>query len=182
MRLAAIGDSLTEGYPFGPEASWVTYLSEKLKTEVYNRGINGDFTAGMLERFERDVLSCRPTHVIILGGANDAYELLPLEQVSPNFQRMTELCLRERIVPILALPTPSLLPSEERFLIDYRAWLRDYAAKNSFLLLDFYSQLQSLIEQGKASELFVDEVHPSIKGYSMLGRIAWESLENWRLT
>lgn len=181
MKLVAIGDSITEGYPFSRQESWVEYLAEELKCEVINQGINGDFTKGMLERFERDVLAFMPTHVIVLGGANDAYEEISLDQVSENFRRMIESSQRKNIIPILGLPTPSLLPEEERFLVDYRKWLVEYAAEKSILMIDFYSPFRLRINRGQAAELFVDEVHPSKKGYMFMGEIASQTWKKWKI-
>ncbi|WP_407312917.1 GDSL-type esterase/lipase family protein [Desulfosporosinus sp. SB140] len=179
MKLVAIGDSITEGYPFSSMESWVEHLAKELKCEVVNQGINGDFTLGMLERFERDVLSCAPTHVIILGGANDAYEQIPLDQVSPNFIKMVRLCAKQEVTPILGLPTPSLLAEEERVLIEYRNWLIKYAAKNCIPVIDFYSPFLLRIQEGRAAEFYVDEVHPSIKGYALMGEVAAQSWKNF---
>lgn len=181
MKLVAIGDSITEGYPFSRQESWVEYLAKELKCEVFNQGINGDFTRGMLERFERDVLSYTPTHVIILGGANDAYEQITLDRVSLNFIGMIELCEKQGIVPILGLPTPSLLPEEERFLIDYRKWIADYADRKSIRVIDFYSLFLYKIQEGQAAELLIDEVHPSIKGYDLMGEVAARTWKNMSL-
>ncbi|KLU65480.1 esterase TesA precursor [Desulfosporosinus acididurans] len=181
MKLVAIGDSITEGYPFSRQESWVKYLAEELKCEVINQGIKGDFTKGMLERFERDVLTYMPTHVIVLGGANDAYEEISLKQVSENFRRMIELSKKKNIIPILGLPTPSLLPEEERFLEDYRKWLIEYAAKESILMIDFYSPFRLRINAGQAAELFVDEVHPSKMGYAFMGEIASQIWKSWKI-
>ncbi|AFM40047.1 lysophospholipase L1-like esterase [Desulfosporosinus acidiphilus SJ4] len=181
MKLVAIGDSITEGYPFGREKSWVEYLAKELKCEVINQGNNGDFTKGMLHRFERDVLSYAPTHVIILGGANDAYEEISLEQVSSNFVRMIEMCHKQGAIPILGMPTPSLMAEEERFLEDYRKWFADYATKKSIRIIDFFSPFQHKIKSGQAAEFFVDEVHPSIRGYAFMGEIASQTWNRWEI-
>ncbi|MDQ7094853.1 GDSL-type esterase/lipase family protein [Desulfosporosinus sp. PR] len=178
MKLVAIGDSITEGYPFSPLQSWVEHLAKALKCEILNQGINGDFTRGMFKRFERDVLSCAPTHIMILGGANDAYEQIPLEQVSSNFREMVSLCTQQGVSPILGLPTPSLLAAEESVLIEYRNWLREYAAQNCLTVIDFYSPFRLRIRAGQAAALYVDEVHPSLQGYALMGEIAAQSWHN----
>jgi len=100
IKIVAMGDSITEGYPFTNQESWVEYLAQELKCQVLNQGICGDSTSGMRERFQRDVLDHAPTHVIILGGANDAYEKIHLESVSANFKAMEESCRQNGIIPI----------------------------------------------------------------------------------
>ena len=178
MKIVAIGDSITEGYPFSNQESWVEHLAQVLKCQVLNRGICGDFTGGMRERFQRDVLAYAPSHVIILGGANDADEQIHLDRVSPNFMAMVGMCRQHGIIPILGLPTPSLIPEEEQFLGEYRKWLKSYADKNSIMIIDFYSPFLNRIREGQATQLFVDDVHPSIEGYVLMGEVAITSLKS----
>lgn len=172
MKIVAMGDSITEGYPFSNQESWVAILAQDLNCQVLNQGICGDFTSGMRERFQRDVLPYAPSHVIILGGANDAYDKIPLENVSASFKAMVELCRQHGIIPILGLPTPSLLVEEEQFLEVYRNWLKSYAAEKDIMVVDFYSPFLDRIGAGQGAKLFVDEVHPSLEGYALMGEVA----------
>ncbi len=55
MKIVAIGNSITERYPFSNQESWVEHLAQGLKCHVLNQGICGDFTSGMCKRFQRDV-------------------------------------------------------------------------------------------------------------------------------
>ena len=176
MKIVAIGDSITEGYPFSNQESWVGHLAQQVKGHVLNQGICGDFTSGMCKRFQRDVLDHGPTHVIILGGANDAFEKIRLESVSANFMAMEESARQNGIIPIFGLPTPSLLPEEELFLVEYRNWLKGYADEKGVSLIDFYSPFLDKVRVDNGALLFVDEVHPSIAGYALMGEVAIRSL------
>lgn len=180
MKIVAIGDSITEGYPFSRQVSWVEYAARELELEILNQGICGDLTMGMCERFQRDVLDYNPTHVIILGGANDAFEGYPPAEVSSNFKEMVKKSRQHGIIPILGLPTPSLLPAEEVFLAEYRSWMRGYAGRENILCIDFYTPFQAAVQAGLAEKLFVDEVHPSIEGYKLMGEIVVQSADVFR--
>ncbi|SDG98623.1 SGNH/GDSL hydrolase family protein [Desulfosporosinus hippei] len=177
MKVVAIGDSITEGYPYTPQESWVTYLAQELQCEVINKGINGNLTQEMNARFEGDVLSNNPTYVIILGGTNDAYVKYPLENVTPHFSAMVKMSREHGIIPILGLPTPSLVADDEVFLRQYRGWLTDCAKINSLPLIDFYTPYSKRLEAGEEAKLFVDEVHPSLDGYRFMAEIAIHSLK-----
>lgn len=172
MKLVAIGDSITEGYPFSKQNSWVEYLAQELKLDILNQGICGDLTHGMRARFPQDVLAHIPTHVIILGGANDAYAGYSLAEVSANIETMVNMSREHGVQPILGLPTPSLLASEEKLLMQYRTWLKDYAAGEGIVWVDFYTPFVAVINQGQANRIFVDEVHPSLEGYRLMGETA----------
>lgn len=178
MKIVAMGDSITEGYPFTNLESWVEHLAQELKCPVINQGICGDLTSGMRERFHRDVLDHSPSHVIILGGANDAHEQIQMESVGANFIAMVELCEEHAIIPIFGLPTPSLLPKEEQFLKEYRNWLKHYADEKSIMVVDFNSRFLDRIGAGQGAQLFDDEVHPSIEGYTLMGEVAIQCLKN----
>lgn len=178
MKIVAIGDSITVGYPFTNQESWVEYLAQALKCQVLNQGICGDFTSGMRKRFKRDVLAYAPSHVIILGGANDAYEKISLKSVSANFKAMEESCRQNGIIPILGLPTPSLLPKEEQFLMEYRNWLESYADEKDIMVVDFYSPFLDQIGAGQGARLFDDDVHPSIEGYALMGEVSVKALQD----
>jgi acyl-CoA thioesterase-1 len=179
LKIVAMGDSLTEGFPFFNQASaWIEDIAEKFKCPVINRGISGDTTSGMRMRFQRDVLSEDPTHVIILGGSNDAWERIPLTRVSANFIAMVEMCEQSGIVPILGLPIPCCYPTMERFLNEYCDWIKNFAAEKGLLVIDFYTPFMDRILEGEGDELFVDDAHPSIIGYELMGEVAVRSLES----
>jgi len=132
----------------------------------------------MCERFHRDVLDHAPSHVIILGGANDAYEQIHVESVGANFIAMVKLCEQHAIIPILGLPTPSLLPKEEQYLKEYRNWLQRYADERDIMVVDFYSPFVDRIAAGQGTQLFADEVHPSIEGYALMGEVVVQCLKS----
>ena len=46
-----LGDSLTFGYGVKPKDNWVHKLSEYLKLNILNKGVNGNPTTDMLCRY-----------------------------------------------------------------------------------------------------------------------------------
>src|SRR3954466_3258451 len=88
IRIVALGDSTTAGTPAfrspieappagsGDEQSQYAYWLMRAHPEwdVRNRGVNGERTAEIAMRFDRDVAGARPTVVIVIGGVNDIYQ------------------------------------------------------------------------------------------------------------
>jgi len=119
LTIVAFGDSLTVGYlsPTGEEEwpqpiPYTRFLRRKtenflrnsgrsdLEVEFLNRGIVGELTADMVDRFGRDVIEIQPGAVIILGGSNDlGWGMEPLSVVT-NLKTMYDEALRNGIRPV----------------------------------------------------------------------------------
>ena len=101
MKIVALGDSLTVGETgftvsadelAVPYPKCLCFLAEEylrsrqsdVKVDVINKGVNGDLTSGMLERFSRDVVDEKADYVIILGGTNDIGWGLDLAMIAHN--------------------------------------------------------------------------------------------------
>ena len=172
MKIVALGDSITAGFPYSVRDSWTACLARELNCEVINQGVNGDYTAGMRSRFVQDVLRFMPSHVLIMGGGNDAAVQMRRESVQANFTAMIEMSRENGIIPVLGLPIPILLPEEEQFLAEYREWQRSYAEDEKIFLIDFYGPVLAQLEAGQRRKIYVDWGHPSREGYALMGDIA----------
>jgi len=172
IKIVAIGDSITYGYPYDPALSWFDIAAQQLNIEYTNRGMNGDTTGGMLKRFPRDVLRCKPSHVIIMGGTNDAYAGIPGSQVLNNIHAMSELAVKNEMIPVIGLPIPCNDVIVERLLGTYREEMRHFASDNHIEIIDFY--LDMVAEKGANIKvgLDCDGVHPSSAGYKVMAGVA----------
>jgi lysophospholipase L1-like esterase len=56
-KIVCLGDSLTYGYPYGPEVSWVYYVNSRSPLELINAGINGNTMEDLERRYQADVQS-----------------------------------------------------------------------------------------------------------------------------
>jgi lysophospholipase L1-like esterase len=99
------GDSITVGYPYyepvlapgqgDPKHSFGYWLETLLGVKDVNRGISGDTTTGILQRFLHE--GSKADMVIFEGGGNDAIEYLMMkdshritDMIVQNFQKMGE--------------------------------------------------------------------------------------------
>lgn len=73
------GDSITEGWGNRPD-------KEFPGVNVANRGISGDTTRGMLLRLNEDVLSLKPSAVVMLMGTNDLEEQASASDIAGNIK------------------------------------------------------------------------------------------------
>lgn len=170
-RIVCLGDSITYGYPYGPRISWTNYLVENTDHQVFNEGINGNTTTDMIRRFERDVLAHHPTHVVIMGGANDIVWRESYDRIVWNLQCLVEMSIKNGIKPVLGLPPPFDEPEMETRMARVREWMRSYARENYVAIIDFYQVFFDHSGNLKESYL-LDGAHPTIEGYqAMAGAI-----------
>jgi acyl-CoA thioesterase-1 len=170
-RVVFLGDSITE--------MWA--LSESFHGKPYvNRGISGQTTPQILLRFRQDVIALQPKVVVILAGTNDIAENtgpITLAAIEDNLTSMVDLAKRNGIrvvlsslVPAFQYPwRPELAPVEKiRALND---WMKDYAAKERVVFLDYHSAMANE-KRGLKAELSEDGVHPNKAGYAVMAPLA----------
>lgn len=170
FKVAAIGDSITFGYPFTRKDSWVYWAQERLKVPFINRGMPGETTGEMRARFQKEVINSKPTHVIILGGTNDAFHNLPHEITQNNLHHMVQDAIKADIIPVIGLPIPVNEEPAESWLKKLRNWLRVYCEDQNLKVLDFYQVVvdpKGFIKE----EYHCDGVHPSLEGYKVMAGV-----------
>ncbi len=185
-KIVCLGDSITYGFPYGPEESWVEMCSRGLGVKMINKGVNGDTTHGMWLRFNPDVSSLRPAYVVIMGGTNDAFLGYTLEEVQESVEDMVAEAFENGICPAIGLPVPinigTYVPDDvgvaNSLLESYRDWMKEYAGKELLPVLDFYSPFLDAQTGQVHSGYFLDEAHPAKIGYMVLGKVAERALHN----
>ncbi len=180
MKIVCLGDSLTFGYELAYQKKWHVLVAEKTGITMVNKGINGDTTAGMLARFQRDVIDLKPDKMILMGGYNDIFFNGSWDVTRENMEAMVKEGKDRKVGVIVAIPPPLLLPVLERqedqgidfeksfmMIEDYCQWLRHVVAKMAVSFIDF----REAIDWTK-SDLYLDGVHQSIKGqYAMAEKV-----------
>ncbi|MDR1683616.1 MAG: SGNH/GDSL hydrolase family protein [Candidatus Symbiothrix sp.] len=151
------------------------------------RGVSGQTTGQMLVRFQADVVALKPKVVVILAGTNDIAlnnGKISLENILLNFKSMCELAKINRIRPIICsvLPAyqykwrPELRPVED--IKKLNEMLKTYAEKNSIPYIDYYAAMVD--EQGGLPQnLSYDGVHPSKEGYTVMEKLAIQTLRKY---
>ncbi|NPV89340.1 MAG: GDSL family lipase [Firmicutes bacterium] len=166
-KIVCLGDSITWGFPYGPEYSWVHLVAQRNDLDMINRGVNGDTTEGMLYRFPFQVVEKKPTHVVILGGANDIIIRESLDRIQYNLEKIWEESVKHGITPVLGLPIPLGWAEPERRMARLRGWIKGFAEDKGALTIDF----ASAFFQGDGEirhDLLLDGGHPTIEGYAAM--------------
>jgi acyl-CoA thioesterase-1 len=179
-RVVFMGDSITEGWgmkaaPPAPDRG--NFFPGK---SYINRGISGQTTPQMLVRFRQDVIDLKPKVVVILAGINDiAGNTGPetQEQIAGYLTSMAELARANHIRVVLCSVLPAIDFPWHRGLEPaprvhgLNAWIKDYAAENKFVYVDYYSSMAAP-DGGMKPDLASDGVHPVKAGYDIMAPLA----------
>jgi uncharacterized SAM-binding protein YcdF (DUF218 family)/lysophospholipase L1-like esterase len=167
---------------------------------VINRGMNGQQSWELLERFDRDVVAAAPRAVIIWGFINDIYRAErpklgdALARTRQSLLTMIERGRANGIEPILAtevtvrgrlelredamalvgrlLGKQSYQMYVNRHVLDTNVWLREVARQQSLLLLDLQPQIAGPDGTRRREYSRPDGSHISSAGYETLTRYA----------
>jgi len=178
-KIVLIGDSITE--------SWKGYSPEFFAENPYliNKGVGGETTPQIIDRFNRDVVSLKPELVIILAGINDIAQntgYISIPETFTNIINMVEIANSHNIAPVLCsvLPASKIVWKPEiesaDLVIELNEKLKGYCKENNIVYVDYFS---SMVGENKElrSDLTYDGVHPDKKGYLIMEKILLETIQ-----
>jgi lysophospholipase L1-like esterase len=172
-RVVFMGNSITD--------FWIRFSPEFFKGKPYiDRGISGQTTPQMLIRFRQDVVSLKPSVVVLLAGINDINGNTgpsTLEMIEDNISSMTEVALANKIKVVLSsvLPcdsiynSPNLHPRDK--VVELNKWIKKYAGEKNCVYLDYFTSLTNG-KDGLRKDLTNDGLHPNKAGYQVMEPLA----------
>jgi lysophospholipase L1-like esterase len=190
-RVVFMGDSITDNWGRG-NGQYGKFFPGK---PYINRGISGQVTPQMLLRFYPDVIALKPKVVVILAGTNDIggnIGPLPLEATEDYLMAMSDIARANNIKVVLAaltpvcdyhlapgrggvLPTPQTQSRPPEKILALNRWIKDYAAKNHFVYLDYFSA--TVDDKGFfKTEITNDGLHPNAAGYEIMAPLAEKAI------
>lgn len=188
MTMVCMGDSITFGYGVDTELTWISTLSKKTNYKIINKGIPGNTTAQMLERFFEDVIQLSPSTALILGGTNDVFLNKEIDEVFFNLKAMIDLCKLHHICPIILTPLPVNEMIKEKIwfkdvdfkavnkkLLALRRLLTDYCHKENITLIDLGNILINRINL--TTHYLEDGIHVTSFVHSEIANIIFEEID-----
>jgi len=192
MKIVALGDSLTVGetefqfiesvepasYPEFLESIASQYLRSQMvpgTVNVVNRGVSGDLTSGMLERFTEDVVDEKPDYVIILGGTNDIGWGLDSAAITNNLTTMYERAVDNGTAPV-ACSIPSILGLDDLIppRINLNRLISREAEKRKIAFVDVFAATADSNTHRLLEEYSEDGLHLTPKGYQQIGKCIFD--------
>ncbi len=178
-KIVLMGDSIT--------SSWSGYSPEFFLNNSYliNKGVSGETTPQMLNRFEADVLNLAPEAVIILAGINDIAQntgYISVSETFANIINMAEIANSHDITPVLCsvLPAykiawrPEIMSAD--LVVELNDKLKNYCTENNTIYVDYFS---SMVGEKKElrPELTYDGIHPDKNGYTIMEGVLLDLLK-----
>lgn len=196
QRIVFLGDSITQaGAEPGGYVSLVREVIEKhhpdAKTEILGAGISGNRVPDLEKRLESDVLSKKPTLVVIYIGINDVWHSLqnrgtPQDEYEQGLKRIIERIQAAGGRVILA--TPSVIGEKtdgsnqlDAMVTDYSDISRRVAQQTGSQLLDlrkaFLAHLEKHNPENKAEGILTtDGVHLNEAGNQFVAKLMVSAL------
>lgn len=163
-----IGDSITQFWQNGDPPDYPTAsptLSQHVPG-VIDAGIKGQTTPQMLARFQADVLSYRPSVVVITGGTNDI-----LYTSNPNINAISTMAEEASAAGarvIIGTVPPTTHDNALNAIQQFNSQLKILAADYGYTLADYYSVMLTGAGAQDTSLFLPDTIHPNSAGYAKM--------------
>ena len=175
-------DDLGAGYP-ARVAQVYRSLYPESGTVFLNRGVSGDRSRDLLERYEEDFLAVKPDFISILIGINDTWRRYDsadptgTEQYESNYRRLLEQLHRDLPQAKIMVIEPFLIPTDPQ----KECWHEDLdpkiraARRMAGEYADYFLPMDGLFagllaEGARPEELSEDGVHPAPAGHAAIAK------------
>lgn len=163
------GDSITEMYN---HTEMFEDYSRRTGTAIYNRGISGDTSDRLLERFEDNVLNIYPKNVVLLIGTNDISYGADINFTAENTEKILDLTKAKspdtNIVLLAVYPVNSKIQNQGRRnnknIAAINSRLKRLAEEKDVRFADLTDKLSDSEGRLRADFTF-DGLHLNAKGY-----------------
>jgi lysophospholipase L1-like esterase len=164
-RVLALGDSLTFGHGAAPDQAWPVLLAQLTGWQVDNEGVNGDTSAGALQRLEVLLAVNRYDAVLVAIGGNDMLRNVSRQATKDNVAAIVRQALAHTAyVALIATPAPEPLRATVGSLSDAGFYEEVATAEKVLLVPEVYSRVLS------NAALRSDRIHANAQGYAMVAQ------------
>jgi len=186
------GDSITDcgrrEDPFGIGTGYVSIIKGALaaatrgaRIEIKNRGVSGDRSIELVNRWKEDCLDLHPTHVSIMVGVNDIWHDNVGRGISAagyraNMRHIVERTIAAGIGLILVTPTTVDADPAHPYNVqcaEYAAAVEAFAREYGAVFVNAREAMWRAVGAGPSVEYYLpDGVHPSVAGHAVIAA-AW---------
>lgn len=192
--IVALGDSTTAGTPGfkssieappdgegDPTSQYAYWLVEQHPAwRVLNRGVDGERTDEIAERFERDVLSRQPHAIVVIAGVNDIYQGRSADTITANLRRLYDQAIEAgiRVVAGSILPFNTATAEQNAAMRKVNTWIKAQAKKDPYVA---FVDTRKAVAADRAPNRLAstpDDLHPNVDGYRRMAAAIAPVLES----
>ena len=180
-QIVLAGDSITELF----NMELFDEFCDKNGVKIYNRGISGDTSDRLLERFEKNVNNIKPKVVVILIGINDLTAGADPEYIAGNIRKTVEAIknsnpntavILEAVFPVNTKMNHYRTLNKARLQIsDLNELIKNISEEYGADFIDLTDKLSDS-EGMFRRELTYDGLHPTAQGFSIVAKAIIEKL------
>ncbi|MBN8530525.1 MAG: arylesterase [Alphaproteobacteria bacterium] len=168
--IAVLGDSLVAGYGIDRQDAFPARLEAALRgygyaVSVINGGVSGDTTAQGKLRLP-EMLAGKPNMVILVLGANDVFQHVPVEQTKANLDAMITEIQKAKARPLLVGVRMPREAGVEEYLAAFHGIFPALSAKHRVALYPSFREAAAK----KPGLNLEDGIHPSAAGVKEIVR------------
>jgi lysophospholipase L1-like esterase len=177
-KIVFMGNSITE--------QWADYSPAFFEGKPWvNKGVSGQVSWEMLDRFQADVIDEKPDIVVILAGTNDVagnQGLADQHEILGNIWSMVDRAREAGIDVILCSIPPAFdFPWNAGQAPAIRIpalniLLEERAGKNGIIYADYFKAMANA-DNGMKEGLAYDGVHPNEAGYAVMESVLTEAIQ-----
>ena len=172
-RIVMMGNSITEYWKSHDVNNHKEFFDDN---GALCRGVAGQKTPAMVDRFKNDVVNLKPLVVVIAGGVNDINGGTTPNEVYQNTLKMVNMATEAGIEPILATINPS---GWSKSTVDkyrqYNALIKAYCENHGYGFANYFDVLKmseqdynEMKPEYRGRVDHSDHLHPSREGYLVM--------------
>jgi lysophospholipase L1-like esterase len=176
-RIVFLGDSITHNDTYQRLIVQALKDAGQEPPTCVNSGIGGDTAAGMLKRFDRDVLAHKPTMMTLSAGINDSRLNVSDADYEKTITAIADRATKNNIKLVILTTTILGKGREDRAARTerYDAILRKVAAAHGAPVAEVKAIMSAARDKGETL-LDKDQVHPNLAGHRLIARAVLDAL------
>lgn len=184
------GDRLGSGYVYLLNAALTAFFPE-LETHVENRGIGGDTSFQLRNRWHSDVLSLKPDYLFLMIGVNDVWrhfdgfyfpqDFIDSAQYKDNCRFMIDSALSMENLKQMWILSPFMFERNTEdamcaMVRQYAKAMHDVAKEFNLPFIDIQAAIDKVLQCRHSCIFSSDRVHPNAAGNMLIAGEIWKVL------
>ncbi len=161
----------------------------ELKIEILNRGVSGDRTTELLERWSRDCLGLQAEYLSIMVGCNDVWRTrtqwqgqrgIPLDEYTDNYRALLNQA-RDAGFKKIVLMSPTTIDDDlesdlNLMLVEYSKTVKNLAQEYKAIYVPAGEAFRQAVRGAPEIKWTTDGCHPTVAGHGVLASVWLETV------